>query len=149
MFNRINVQLLQRQTEDLLVQDDNTTGGAANETSKANVTENKTAASNETSNASNQGSADETDTANAKCYSERYKDLGNMKPKEHFEKVGHAEGRLWSCQQTLTDSEALSYILEYPDVQSIVASDFKNKLDLAREHFFNTGFNQSRQINSL
>ena len=52
----------------------------------------------------------------AKCYAERYKDLGDMKAKEHYNKVGIAEGRLKTCHKMLTDSEALSYILEYPDV---------------------------------
>lgn len=54
--------------------------------------------------------------ADMACYKARYTDVGDMDAREHFEKVGHDEGRLATCAPSLTEIEEQTYLNRYPDL---------------------------------
>jgi len=52
-----------------------------------------------------------------KCYEKRYSDLQGMGAREHFQGIGHYEGRNPTCGRNLTTYESESYLNRNPDLQ--------------------------------
>lgn len=61
-----------------------------------------------------EGGMNEMDVA---CYEKRYTDLNGMGAKEHFQGIGHYQGRNPTCARNLTTYEAESYLDRNPDLQ--------------------------------
>jgi hypothetical protein len=50
------------------------------------------------------------------CYSGRYSDLGVTPAKDHFKKIGDAQGRLETCARELSEYESLTYLHTFPEL---------------------------------
>jgi len=50
------------------------------------------------------------------CYSSRYSDLKGKNAKEHFRVTGDLQGRLDTCARDLSDYEAKTYLLTFPEL---------------------------------
>ena len=100
-----------------------TTASASNTTNTTTSTSNSTASSSEPTDDELRALFSMT-AADDKCYEERFKDLNGTKALKHFKDIGQAEHRHNTCAKNLSDFEAISYLMEYPDLQQKFGIDF-------------------------
>lgn len=90
----------------------------------------------------------ETDPDNAACCSARYTDLGGMDPLTHYQTVGAAQGRLWTCSKNMTMLQAEDYLWRYPDLQHAFGGAFSDVYyEMAAKHFKTYGKQENRDGN--
>ena len=82
--------------------------------------------------------------ADMACYKARYTDVGDVDAREHFEKVGHDEGRLATCAPSLTDIEEQTYLNRYPDLQHAFGRNGTYAKTRAHGHMLDYGFKEKR-----
>jgi len=80
--------------------------------------------------------------ADIACYSSRYSDIKDKKPKDHYRTTGDIQGRLGTCARDLTDYEALMYLHTFPELQQKFG-DGASALKQARKHYMEIGYKQS------
>ena len=80
----------------------------------------------------------------AKCYQERYPtDVNNtVDPRQHYDNIGKAEGRLSTCARSLTQYESQRYLDKNPSLQRKFGRGGANgpALQLANQHYMEVGF---------
>lgn len=80
----------------------------------------------------------------AKCYAERYPTDVNITvdPRQHFDNIGKAQGRLSTCARTLTSYESQKYLDRNPPLQRKFGRGGPGNpaLQLANEHYMEIGF---------
>jgi len=82
--------------------------------------------------------------ADMECYTKRYSDVGSMDAREHYEKIGHDQGRLATCAPDLTDIEEQTYLDRYPDLQHAFGRNGTFARQKAHDHMLDFGFKEKR-----
>lgn len=80
------------------------------------------------------------------CYSNRYSDLGDMTPIEHYLEVGQEQSRQYQCGNFMTWMMAARYLDRYWEIGDKFGRNGKSSVKMAREHWYNNGSMQSPKL---
>lgn len=84
--------------------------------------------------------------ADVTCYAERYQDLGDLEPREHYLTKGKDEGRQANCALELTDYRAQRYLDRYPDLQHSIGRSGRSARAQAKQHYIDIGYGEKRDV---
>jgi len=80
------------------------------------------------------------------CYSNRYSDLGEMTPIEHYLEEGQQQGRMTQCGTFMTWMMAARYLDRYWEIGDKFGRNGKASVQLAKEHWYKNGSMQTPKL---